>query len=56
MSGNGIKNNEVIKFIQQIIRKLNLTATVMKNDKVNSFDNDNKTNKINKILIQFKKH
>lgn len=50
---NQVKNNKINKFINQIIKKLNLIAIAVKNDKVNSLVS-NRANKIDKILAKSK--
>lgn len=47
------KNNKINKFTNWIIKKLNITAIVIKNDEVDSLDSD-RVNKTDKILVKSK--
>lgn len=53
LSNDGVKDNKVDKFINWIIKKLDLIVITVKNDEVGSLDSDI-ANKIDKISAKFK--
>lgn len=53
LSGDGVENNEVSKFINWVIKELDLTAITVKSDKINS-SSIGKVDKIDQILVKAK--
>lgn len=53
LSGDRVENNEVSKFINWIIKELDLTAIIVKSDKINS-SSIGKVDEIDQILVKAK--